>query len=173
MRYTTLIDITEFPRVYKNHNARLVYLHMVLKSGYHAEDKDQIRTSIRRVAMSVGLTVSATRHALAQLERDGLLQRIEGGWSVRKWVLESYPKQEKPTKKTPAQEERERQEAERIRKWHEGLRMAVSASTREELEEWLTLLKNARHGKAIYNKGVALKACDEHITWLTNVLNKR
>ena len=75
MRYTTIIDITELPSIYRNHNARLVYLHLVLKCGYHDTDRDLTDTSIRQLSAAVGLTIAATRHALLQLQAVGLLSR--------------------------------------------------------------------------------------------------
>lgn len=88
MRYTTVIDITEISEVYKNATARLIYLHMSLKAGYHDADRDLVKLSIRRLSADVGVTVSATRHALHQLERAGLLTREGELWRVRKWVEE-------------------------------------------------------------------------------------
>lgn len=170
MRYTTIIDITELPRIYRNANARLVYLHMCLRSGYHAEDKDHIKTSIRRLAMAAGLTVSATRHALAQLERDRLISRTEDGWNVRKWVVENYPSKEAGRKKTEAQLEREQNAEAARKKWHHELHQAVTTSTREELEEWLRKLQNAPHGRNVYHKGARLWNCEEHIEWLRNII---
>lgn len=88
MRYTTIIDITEWPSLYKNPAIRIVYLHLALKSGYHDHDRDIAVTSIRRLAWDTGLTVSATRHALEQLEKYHLLARQGAAWYVRKFVLE-------------------------------------------------------------------------------------
>ena len=88
MRYTTVIDITEISEVYKNPTARLLYLHMSLKAGYHDADRDLVKLSIRRLSADVGVTVSATRHALQQLERAGLLTREGELWRVKKWVEE-------------------------------------------------------------------------------------
>lgn len=88
MRYTTVIDITEISEVYKNATARLIYLHMSLKAGYHDADRDLVKLSIRRLSADVGVTVSATRHALHQLERAGLLTKEGELWRVRKWVEE-------------------------------------------------------------------------------------
>lgn len=173
MRYTTVIDISEFPRVYKNPNARLIYLHMALKSGYHAEDKDKIKTSIRRIAMAVGLTVSATRHALAQLEREQLITKIDGGWMVKKWVVESFPEKNQVKKKTAAQEEKERQQEKERQEWFNSLKSAVTNSTREELQGWLEALINAPQGKRIYHKGARLWHCAEHIEWLTKIIRDK
>lgn len=88
MRYTTVIDISEMPEVYRNTTARLIYMHMCLKAGYHDADRDLVRLSIRRVSADVGVTVSATRHALRLLERVGLLTREGELWRVKKWVEE-------------------------------------------------------------------------------------
>lgn len=88
MRYTTVIDISEMSEVYRNTTARLIYMHMCLKAGYHDADRDLVRLSIRRVSADVGVTVSATRHALRLLERVGLLTREGELWRVKKWVEE-------------------------------------------------------------------------------------
>lgn len=88
MRYTTVIDISEISEIYKNPTARLLYLHMSLKAGYHDVDRDLVRLSIRRLSADVGVTVSATRHALHQLERVGLLTKEGELWRVKKWVEE-------------------------------------------------------------------------------------
>lgn len=88
MRYTTIIDISQAPEVYRNQNVRLVYLHLVLKSGYHDHDRDLVRISIRSLAAQVGLTVAAVRHAIAVLTKWKLLQRAGSYYLVRKWVPE-------------------------------------------------------------------------------------
>ena len=88
MRYTTVIDISELSEIYKNPTARLIYLHLSLKAGYHDADRDLVKLSIRRLSADVGVTVSATRHALHQLERSGLLTREGELWRVKKWVEE-------------------------------------------------------------------------------------
>lgn len=88
MRYTTLIDISQAPQLYNNTNIRLVYLHLVLKAGYHDHDKDIVVTSIRRLASEVGITVSATRHALKALKKYTMISTGKGAISVRKWCPE-------------------------------------------------------------------------------------
>lgn len=88
MRYTTVIDVSEIREVYRNHTARLVYLHMTLKAGYHDADRDIVRLSIRRLAEDVGVTVSAVRHALKLLEKEQLIRRSGDCWIVKKWVEE-------------------------------------------------------------------------------------
>lgn len=88
MRYTTVIDIREIPEVYRNPNIRLLYLHLCLLAGYHDNDRDLVRISIRNLAVSSGLTVSATRHAVAILVKYKLL-RVKGSvYRVRKYIEE-------------------------------------------------------------------------------------
>lgn len=114
MRYTTIIDITEQPDVYRNLAARLLYLHLVLRSGYHDDDRDTIGTSIRRISMDTGITVSAARHALRLLETAGLVSRKGPRWQVVKWVMTkeitARPKQGARAREAEAAAERERQQ---------------------------------------------------------------
>lgn len=116
MRYTTVIDITEIPIVYRNQNSRLVYLHLALKSGYHDNDRDLCDISIRRLAAEVQLTVSATRHALAILQKFQLIEKSGTLWKVKKFVLEqpitSRPKSEKKRKEYELEQQRKAAEIE-------------------------------------------------------------
>lgn len=88
MRYTTVIDITQIPEVWRNENASRVYFYLVLRSGYHDADRDLIRVSVRTLAAETGCTISATRHALHMLLKFQLLQKEGEKWRVRKYVLE-------------------------------------------------------------------------------------
>lgn len=119
MRYTTIIDISEMPTIYGNINARLVYLHLVLKSGYHDDDRDMIAISIRRIAADLNLSLSAVRHAIGQLERAHLLQRQGPIWCVKKWIVEqkitSRPKTQRQQKQIEIAAERQRQQEQRER----------------------------------------------------------
>lgn len=114
MRYTTIIDITEQPEIYRNPAARLLYLHLVLKSGYHDDDRDTIGTSIRRISADSGISVSAARHALRLLETAGLVSRKGPRWQVVKWVMTkeitARPKQGARARAAEAAAERERQQ---------------------------------------------------------------
>lgn len=116
MRYTTVIDISEIPEVYRNMTARLIYIHMSLKAGYHDSDRDLVNVSIRRLSGDVGVTVSATRHALRLLERSGLLTRDGQLWRVRKWVEEQTITTRAKTKREMQQQimalERQKQQVE-------------------------------------------------------------
>lgn len=113
MRYTTIIDISEIPDIYRNINARLLYLHMCLRAGYHDDDRDICTCSIRSLAADCGLTFSATRHALAVLARAALIEKFGNAWKVKKFLL-STPISARPRseKKRKEQEIRERQIAE-------------------------------------------------------------
>lgn len=88
MRYTTVIDITEMPAIYKSRSATLVYLHLALKAGYHDHDRDLCDKSVRAIAADLGLTLSATRHALSKLEKAQLIKHQGSLWMVRKWIAE-------------------------------------------------------------------------------------
>lgn len=119
MRYTTIIDISEIQPIYRNVNARLVYLHLVLKSGYHDNDRDLVSISLRRIAAEVGLTLSATRHAISQLEKAQLLTRQGSIWFVKKWILEqtitTRAKTEKQQRAIEVEAERRRENEKRDR----------------------------------------------------------
>lgn len=126
MRYTTIIDITEMPAVYRNGHARDLYLYMVLKSGYHNEDRDQIRKSIRSLAIDTGMSISAVRHALRVLINNGLLVPMLGGYTVTKFVIEKKPTrraqnmtdqqlQERARERALEQERRDREYEERVK----------------------------------------------------------
>lgn len=86
MRYTTIIDITEIPAIYRNIHARLLYLHLTLIAGYHDDDRDICETSIRRLAADVGLSESAVRHSLRILQKARLLTFQDGIYKIRKWL---------------------------------------------------------------------------------------
>ena len=166
MRYTTIIDITEIQDVYRNKNARLVYLHLALKAGYHDDDRDVLQTSIRMTAGMVGLTVSATRHALAVLERAGLLKRTENGWTVKKWIqpAEPTPRPKKKTTTVGAGDLGRQMDLE-IMEYQRKLRLAIDEMTIGELEAWLQEL---REGRQCNHRGTHLKPTEQNIQWLTN-----
>ena len=86
MRYTTIIDIREAPTLYRNANTRLIYLELVLGSSYQQDTKDRYQGSFRTLAARVGVTVSAARNSLKQLQSLGMVSPIEGGWIVKKWI---------------------------------------------------------------------------------------
>lgn len=105
---------------------------MVLKSGYHDNDRDLVEISIRTLAAEVGLTISATRHALGVLTRAKLLERQGELWHVKKWLIEDMitprPKSRKEAKERAqtdirqAADQRREQDADNIRRHREELR---------------------------------------------------
>lgn len=142
MRYTTIIDISEIPILYRNPNTRLLYLHMALRSGYHDEDRDLIAVSIRRLAAESGLTISATRHALQQLESCRMLERVGTAWRVKKWIGEqtitSRPRSEKKRLEMEEKQRREAADAEEKRR------------TREERKKEKELRKSGKTSFMLY-----------------------
>lgn len=132
MRYTTIIDISEATALYRNKNTRLVYLHLVLKSGYHDHDRDMARLSIRELAWQTGLTVAAVRNAVAQLTKWQVLRKEGDTWHVRKWVA-TQPISDRP--KTRKQQQQANIEAERKRLEEQRQREAeVEAIRRRQYE---------------------------------------
>lgn len=172
MRYTTIIDIRELDAIYRNKNVRLVYLHMVLKSGYHDEDRDLLRCSIRNLAWEIGLSVSAVRHALHVLMKSGMVSKNGESWQVKKFFLDTPPTPR--PKKAQAQAvkaegnigsryEQEKQD------YQQRVIAAVRQCSREEIEAWIEELAN---GRSIRHHGVAINANQNNIKWLTAVLDK-
>lgn len=101
MRYTTIIDITDYREIYRNVNARLVYLHLVLSCGYHDYDRDISALSIRQLAADAGVTVAACRHALKMLARYKLVTMDGGAMTVKKWIPGEEYGSRPTTPKTP------------------------------------------------------------------------
>lgn len=103
MRYTTIIDIREAPALYRNANTRLIYLELVLASSYQQDTKDRYQGSFRTLAARVGVTVSAVRNSLKQLQALGMVSPIEGGWIVKKWIEQPsiIPRRQRPKPKQP------------------------------------------------------------------------
>ena len=88
MRYTTVIDISEIPEIYRNKNVCRLYFHLCLKAGYHDDDRDVVKLSIRGMAYETGLSLSAIRNAISQLLKHGLLEKTADSLKVRKFVVE-------------------------------------------------------------------------------------
>lgn len=133
MRYTTLIDISEAPKLYRNKNTRIVYLHLVLKSGYHDHDRDMARISVRELAWQTGLSVAAVRNATAQLMKWQMLRREGDMWHVRKWVpqqpISERPKTKRQTAAAALEAERRAQQERRERE------QEVEKLRRQQLED--------------------------------------
>lgn len=153
MRYTTIIDIREFPQIYRNNNAKLVYLHLTLISGYHDEDRDQTPISIRQICYDTGLSLSAVRHSLKVLISAGLLSRSGITWTVKKFVLEKpiSPRIRSEKKRSAAEnlerdriikEEQNQREKEEKRKYQEEIK-AGKNPLKEMVKD---LMKRAQNG---------------------------
>lgn len=174
MRYTTLIDITEQPDVYRNVHARLLYLHLALKSGYHDNDRDLIAISIRRLAMDAGLTVSATRHALRVLGDAGLITREGDKLRVLKWIAAPMPTP-RPTQKEARRsasanvgdlvDRAEREAADYERK----VLAAIRSCTKEQLQQWADELDN---NKRVRHCGVMIAPTLDNAKWFRETIAK-
>lgn len=88
MRYTTVIDVTEIPDVWRNPNVSRLYFYMAMRCGYHDDDRDQLRISIRNLAFAAGLSLSACRHALKVLQKFNLISPMGDYYLVKKFLLE-------------------------------------------------------------------------------------
>lgn len=134
MRYTTVIDILEYPTIRCSRNSVYLYLYMALKAGWHDADRDLLDESIRSLAYHSGLTVSATRHALNMLIKAGLVTRTGTVWKVTKWVPEQPVSSRPKTARQQAQIEaeaarrREREEREREEAIERQRRQQMAAS---------------------------------------------
>lgn len=172
MRYTTIVDISQIQDIYRNPNLRLVYLHLCLRSGYHDDDRDKIRISIRKLADEVGLTVSATRHALARLQAEHFLARVGETWMVRKYVIDNPPTPRQKTKNTveskKTNELGNRWNAE-IEKWRATVTAAVREMTVDELVQWRDELDGGISRK---HHGATLNANQNNIAWLTKIIEE-
>lgn len=170
MRYTTIIDITEFPELWRNANASRVYMYMTLRSGYHDDDRDMLRVSLRRLAMETGCSVAATRHALHVLTQAGLVRKADARWHVTKFVIEQRVT---PRAKTKAQQDardaaelREAEQRKLDRKLEEERRMRGNDETFiKQVEEFL-------QKPASMTRTAFLRASRERYTKLTGKLIK-
>lgn len=88
MRYTTVIDVTEIPDIWRNPNVSRLYFYMAMRCGYHDNDRDQLCISIRNLAYSAGLSLSACRHALKVLQKFGLVSPMGDHYLIKKFMIE-------------------------------------------------------------------------------------
>ena len=158
MRYTTVIDISKLHSVYRNHNVRLLYLHLCLKAGYHDDDRDIVDMSLRRLASDCGLTLSATRHALKVLSDAQLVKNQEGIILVKKWSMEPSI--------TPRKEERSKQNRDQIRKNQER-----ENQERERLEA--IQKEEARNGLQVYLQRLEARAAEGDIEAIETLKRRR
>ena len=173
MRYTTVIDLREYPQAYRSQSVRLLYLHMCLVAGYHETDRDVVSTSLRRLATSAGLTLSATRHALKVLESVGLLKRTSQGLLVVKWVQSeqvAVRPSAKAVKPDRGLSESLRRADAAQEEYARRVEAAVKQCTVEELQQWAQELDE---GRSLRHRGVQLNANKRNVQWLNEVIKRR
>lgn len=163
MRYTTIIDIRENPRVYRNINARILYLHLVLTSGYHDEDRDICKLSLRGMAIQAGLTLSATRHALKILQEEGLACHEGEQWRITKFVLDKKPTPRRQSSVGVIDQEKLSKDQEQQARL-KAIKKALDSCSEAELNKWLGEL---RKGSSVSHYGVIIPATDDWIKWVT------
>lgn len=138
MRYTTIIDIRDLPSIWNNPNVTRAYLFLCLASGYHDADRDLVKVSVRGLAALTGLSVAASRHALTQLQKAGLITRQADTWKVTKFVITETPAARPKTK-------REQQlEIERLKRAQEEKEYQARAARKKQLEAaWIAAAQEA------------------------------
>lgn len=166
MRYTTIIDVTEIPDIWRNPNVTRLYFYMAMRCGYHDDDRDQLRISIRNLAYAAGLTLSACRHALKVLQKFELVSPMEDHYQVKKFLLET-----KPTSRTQRSTgaggtiiEVEKSEQDLRLK---AIKKAVKSCSRQEAVAWLDELQN---GIVKTHYGAQIPATQEWIKWLSKLI---
>ena len=173
MRYTTVIDVRDFPTVWRNNNTTRLYVHMVLACGFHDEDRDQLKASVRGLAASAGLTVAAVRTGLAQLMKAGLVKRNGDTWTVVKWVAQTKPTPRQQAKAKAAGQditELMRKQEEENDEYVRKVQQAVKTATENELAIWIGELKE---GKRPRHYGVYVTPSQHAIEWMEQQLNRK
>lgn len=168
MRYTTVIDISDQPSVWRSMNARQLYFYMALRAGWHNEDRDIVDLSIRSLAADCGLTVSATRCALALLQKHKLIEKIDSGWKVLKWICQDPPAPRmKPTSESKQTAKLVDRRDQQIREYQQRVLQAVRNCSTEELTTWLQELEE---GSTRRHHGVEIRPNLDNIAWLKKVI---
>lgn len=134
MRYTTIIDITEYSECWRNKNVVLLYLYLCLKCGYHNEDRDLIQISTREMGYRTGLSHSAVRNSIKSLMKFKLISKeSDGKWRIVKWVMpEEIKARPKTAKQAKARADLREEDEKRINRERE---YAARKAEREKLEE--------------------------------------
>lgn len=128
MRYTTIIDIRDLQQIWNNPNVARAYLFLCLASGYHDADRDLVKVSVRGLAALTGLSVAASRHALTQLQKAGLITRQADTWRVTKFVITEQPAARPKTKREQLLE------IERLKRQQEEKEYQERAARKRQLE---------------------------------------
>lgn len=153
MRYTPIIDITENKILYQNINVRLVYLHLVLKSGYHDYNRDMISISLRKLSTEVGISLGAVRHALEILTKAKMIYKKDNVFHVRKWIVEQKITSRATSKRQEQailnQKEREKENKEREIEYQERQKRVDELRKQGKTEYMLyyeNMMKKAQNG---------------------------
>lgn len=149
MRYTTVIDISEYPPLYNSLSARIIYFHLVLKSGWGEKNQDFCRASIRSLQADLNLSFSAVRHGLHVLVKTSMIKKVNGGYLVRKFCTPSQPGKRAKTRREAQIEETRRAEmrhAAELLERQETERAAAAAgrSTAVSYENWKRMKDNEK-----------------------------
>lgn len=173
MRYTTIIDITEIRQIWANPNTTRLYLFLCLKCGYRDDDRDIIDISLHRLEADTGLTFSAVRNALKQLQKVGLVARDGDAWRVKKWVQQASTSP-RPKKNQAAAAHAAgdivRQAEEQMEEQRRMILKVVGEVSRQELAEWIAELEDRR---VLRHHGAQVPANRAWIEWMKNQLEKK
>lgn len=173
MRYTTIIDITEIRAVWANPNTTRLYVYLCLKCGYRDDDRDIIDVSLHRLEADTGLTFSAVRNALRQLQKVGLVTREADAWRVKKWCMQAATSPRPKRNQAVASGQTgdiARQAEEQLEERRRMILKVVSEVSREELVEWIAELEDRR---SLRHHGAYVPANNAWIEWMKNQLEKK
>lgn len=145
MRYTTVIDISEIAEIYRNPAAVRVYIHLALNCGYHDYDRDIYTGSIRRLMADLGLSLSATRHAIKVLQAHNLV-RLQGGvYVITKYIpSETITPRPKTAKQVAQQAEtvRRNEAQQTMEAAHDENRRQLEAIWAQGKSSWMVFYEN-------------------------------
>lgn len=173
MRYTTIIDISEYPAIWSSASCRTLYLHLVLKSGWHDDDRDLIRASIRQLSAATGLTKSAVEHAIRQLTKAGLLAKDGQAYRVTKWTLQPKPSprpRQDQQRAAAASSDIARQSELQAEERRRRLIHTVATITKEEGQQWIQEVEDGRY---LSHGGCYLPRRKEWLEWLKKEVLKK
>lgn len=147
MRYTTVIDISEYPPLYNCLSARIIYFHLVLKSGWGEKNQDFCRASIRSLQADLHLSFSAVRHGLDVLVKTSMIRKVDGGFLVRKFCTPAQPGKRAKTRREAQIEETRRAEMKHASELIERERSdraaaAAGRATAVSYEDWKRMKEN-------------------------------
>lgn len=155
------------PEIYRNLNTRAVYLHLVLKSGYHDNDRDKIRISMRQLASDTGLSLSAVRNALKQLEKNSMIERVsDGTTTVRKWILDMKPTPRNKANTAAGNSDYDKRMEEYERERKERLNMLQQVLENMSLDDVQQWQKELSEGISKRHHGQQINANQDNVKWL-------